>query len=51
MLHGGLLWLQLKETFSMNGPRLTLNAKNITVIQYFRRVFPCDYFSVLKEVI
>ena len=41
MLHGGLLWLQLKEPTSVKGPFLTLNAKKNTVIQYFTRVFPC----------
>ena len=41
MLHGGLLWLQLKEPTSVKGPFLSLNAKNNTDIQYFTRLFPC----------
>ena len=39
MLHGGLLWLQLKEPTSVKGPFLTLNAKNNTDIQYFTTEF------------
>lgn len=45
MLHGGLLWLQLKEPTSVKGPFLTLNAKNNTVVQYFTS-FPCLTISL-----
>lgn len=54
MLHGGLLWLQLKEPTSVKGPFLTLNAKKkiqlYNILRDFFRVwlFHCTWGGHLE---
>ena len=52
MLHGGLLWLQLKEPTSVKGPFLTLNAKKKYSYTIFYESFSVfDYVTELEKVI
>ena len=52
MLHGGLVWLQLKEPTSVKGSFLTLNTKKQYSYTIFYESFSVfDYFTVLEEVI